>query len=204
MSTKRSLKPKTCRAVGCNAEFIPRASTQKVCSMGCAMKYTKDEKERKALQENRKRKQALKTRSDYMKDAQKAFNQYIRTRDAMESCISCGRAGKAAKSITGGYWDCGHYFSVGAHPELRFDERNAHKQCKECNNNYSGNSLNYKKRLIEKWGQEAYDKFEAEAYQTPPKKYSIDDLKEIIKTYRAKAREAEKMDGQRWLDKGEI
>lgn len=201
MSTKRSLKPKTCRAVGCNAEFIPHTSTQKVCSMGCAMKYTKDEKERKALQENRKRKQALKTRSDYLKDAQRAFNTFIRTRDAMEPCISCGCQ---VEQKRGGTYDAGHFFSIGAHPAMRFDERNCHKQCVKCNRDLSGNVHNYRLALIDKLGQEEFDRFEQEAYQSEPKKYSIDDLKEIIKTYRAKAREAEKLDGQRWLDEGSL
>jgi hypothetical protein len=35
--------------------------------------------------------------------------------------------------IFGGQWDCGHFMGVGARPELRFEEKNAYRQCKACN-----------------------------------------------------------------------
>lgn len=38
-------------------------------------------------------------------------------------------------------------------------------------------------------GRKSFHEFEAQAYQAKPKKYSIDDLKELIKTYRAKIKE---------------
>ena len=47
-------------------------------------------------------------------------------------CISCGK--------TGMDWCCGHFKTVGAHPELRYDERNTYLQCnKYCNSSLSGN-----------------------------------------------------------------
>jgi hypothetical protein len=67
----------------------------------------------------------------YKAQAQQAFNAYIRARDADLPCISCGETNPP--DLHGGQWDCGHFKTVGANPELRFEERNAHKQCKSCN-----------------------------------------------------------------------
>lgn len=198
------MKAKKCKAKTCGLEFQPSQTTQKVCSMRCAINYTREQKEKAELKENRKRKQALKPRSAYLKDAQVAFNTFIRTRDAMRACISCGGFSHDGELLTGSKWDAGHFFSIGAHPALRFDERNCHKQCVKCNRDLSGNIHNYRRGLIKKLGRNMFGEFESYAYQAEAKKYSIDDLKEIIKTYRAKTKEAQKLDGQKWIDTGEI
>jgi len=81
--------------------------------------------------EKRERKSALKTRRDWLREAQAVFNAMIRERDYFKPCISCG-----ARIMTienGGAWDAGHYRSVGAAPELRFEPSNCQKQCKTCN-----------------------------------------------------------------------
>ena len=195
------MKANKCNAKTCGLEFQPSQTTQKVCSMRCAINYTREQKEKAELRENRKRKQALKPRSAYLKDAQVAFNTFIRTRDAMRACISCGAS---VEQKRGGTYDAGHFFSIGAHPALRFDERNCHKQCVKCNRDLSGNIHNYRANLILKMGRSTFLEFESYAYQAQAKKYSIDDLKEIIKTYRAKTKEAQKLDGQKWIDTGEI
>ncbi|SUC18926.1 Bacteriophage Lambda NinG protein [Proteus mirabilis] len=53
---------------------------------------------------------------------------------------------------------------MGSHPELRFDERNAYKQCKSCNggagrftHKNASVSQKYEEKLIEKFGQELVD-----------------------------------------------
>lgn len=77
------------------------------------------------------RKKALLTRGDYIKKAQSAFNAFIRERDEGKPCPSCGTY--HPPMIFGGQWDCGHFMGVGARPELRFEEKNAYRQCKACN-----------------------------------------------------------------------
>lgn len=74
------------------------------------------------------------------------FNQFIRLRDKDLPCISCGRYHQEQ-------WHAGHYRSVGACPELRFDEMNVHKQCSVCNNYKSGNLTEYRLNLIRKIGE---------------------------------------------------
>jgi hypothetical protein len=118
-------------------------------------------------------------RGYWLKQAQAAFNAFIRGRDEKEPCISCGRHHS-------GQYHAGHYRTVGAHPELRFDELNCHKQCSVCNNHLSGNLLEYRIALIKKIGQDSVEILEG---PHDPKKYSIDDLKAIAKEYKQKLKD---------------
>ena len=109
------------------------------------------------------------------KEAQKAFNAFIRIRDEKEPCISCGR-------YHTGVYDAGHYKSVGSSPELRFEELNCHKQCHwNCNINLSGNIENYRINLIKKIGVENVEWLEG---KHEPKKYNCEQLKEIELYYK--------------------
>jgi len=93
----------------------------------------------------------------------------------------------------GGSWDCGHFLTVGAFPELRFEPLNAHKQCKSCNGG-SGKytrknktvGTDYRERLVQKIGLTKVEWLEG---PHEPAKYSIGDIKEIIKEYKAKLKE---------------
>lgn len=141
-------------------------------------KESKEKAERKA---QRERREAIKTRSDYAREAQIAFNRFIRLRDFDQPCISCGR-------YHSGQYHAGHYRTVGSHPELRFNELNCHKQCSVCNNHKSGNIVEYRLNLIQRIGSDKLDWLEG---PHEAKKYTIDELKEIKKTYTKKARELE-------------
>ena len=109
----------------------------------------------------------------WTKKAQIEFNKFIRLRDEKEPCISCGRF-IDTDYLRGGNYDCGHYRSTGATPELRFDPMNAHKQCKQCNRDMSGNVVNYRINLIKRIGQENVDWIEG---YHEPKRYRVQDLK---------------------------
>ena len=194
------MKTKKCKA--CKAEFKPFLSTQKACSTMCALTLVREQDAKEERADTRKRKEALKTKREWLKDAQVVFNRYIRTRDANEPCISCQGVSDDDNLLTGSRYDAGHFFSVGAHPAMRFDERNCHKQCSSCNNFKSGNIQNYRVNLIKKMGRQEFERFETEAHSAKAKKYTIDYLKELIKTYRAKTKELEKMCGDRWLETG--
>ena len=184
---------KKCRI--CKTKFEPFNSLAQVCSPACALqKAQKDlqkDAERKAkekrqwIREGRKR---LKSRGEWLKEAQAEFNKHVRLRDRFQPCISCGTYNPGGDSI-GGVWDCSHYRSIGACPELRFEELNAHKSCKKCNRDLSGNIVEYRIRLIQRLGQETVDWIEG---KHEPKKYTIDDLKAIKAKYRALNREMEK------------
>ena len=134
--------------------------------------------------EIRKRKEAIKTRSDYMKEAQVAFNAYIRERDREKPCICCGQPLGAGE--VGGAYDCGHYRSVGSAPHLRFDPRNAHAQRKVCNRWGSGRAVDYRLGLISRLGLEVVEAIESDQ---EARKWTIVELKSIRDTYRAKLKE---------------
>ncbi|HET8706915.1 MAG TPA: recombination protein NinG [Pseudomonadales bacterium] len=186
------MKQKRCKQ--CNEPFTPQRMGQKVCSPACAIPYARNqsEKSQKMLAKaermaDRAKREKLKTRSDWMKDAQREFNKYIRLRDAGMPCICCG--GHLEGNAVGGGFDAGHYRSVGSAPHLRFDERNVHGQRKQCNRYGAGRAVDYRIGLITRIGLAAVEAVEAD--QTP-RKYTIEDLKQIIATYRAKCKELEK------------
>lgn len=187
-------KPKTCKNPACRDSFVPQRLGQAVCSPKCALATVEVQKakEKKSLaQAGRRdikvRKEALKTRGDHMREAQQAFNEYIRTRDqaAGHLCISSGKP----LDWSGNAVDAGHYRSVGSAPHLRFDERNCHAQSKQDNRFLSGNAVDYRIGLIARIGQEAVDALESDQ---SVRKYTVDEIKAIKATYRAKTRELKK------------
>ena len=183
---RKPAKPKKCRVATCRASFVPSRMGQAVCSPACAL-ATKDvnqQKARKSLaqverREIKVRKEKLKCRADHLKDTQTAFNAWVRERDAELPCISCGRH-------HAGQYHSGHYRTVGASPELRFEPLNAWKQCAPCNNYLSGNLINYRISLLQKIGEERVIWLEG---PHEAKKYTIEELKAMTADYRAKARE---------------
>lgn len=168
-----------CAVKGCANRFQPRNMGHKVCSPECAAIHAATERKRLDAKQTRERKQAMKTRSDYLKSAQAAFNKFIRERDAHLPCISCGRF------HTGAY-DAGHYRSVGAQPALRFHEDNVHRQCVPCNQHKSGNVVEYRLGLIARIGAERVAFLEQEH---APAKFTIEEARQIKAHYVAKLRE---------------
>lgn len=188
---RKPAKPKKCRVATCEATFVPARLGQSVCSPACAIidAPRHQEKARKSLaqverKEIKVRKEKLKSRGDHMREAQQAFNEFIRTRDqaAGHLCISSGKP----LDWSGNAVDAGHYRSVGSAPHLRFDERNCHAQSKQDNRFLSGNAVDYRIGLIARIGQEAVDALEADQ---SVRKYTIEEIKAIKTEYRAKTRE---------------
>lgn len=182
-------KSKKCAVRACRKPFVPAQPFQSWCSPECGVTIARDkqQKERTALAKiERKaikaRKEQLKGRAEYMKEAQQAFNAWVRERDADQPCISCGRHHQ-------GQYHAGHYRTTKACPELRFHPDNCNKQCAPCNNHMSGNIVEYRIALVRKIGADAVAWLEA---PHAPKRYSIDDLKQIKEKYSALARELKK------------
>jgi len=163
----------------CEREFTPQYSTaQRVCGTKCAMQLARGNRQKKAKKETSRMRREfnLKDRSYQLKQAQQHFNAYIRGRDAGKPCISC-------QKNSGAKMNAGHYLSVGAHPELRFETLNCWLQCEKCNSFLSGNIARYRINLIELIG---IDKVEWLEGPHEPKKYSIEEIIEIKDLYRAK------------------
>jgi hypothetical protein len=180
MESKRP-KEKKCRQ--CKEKFTPSRPLQSVCGFECAVKKSKADTVKREKKKHTEAKRRLKDndRSFQLKKTQQIFNKYVRLRDSCDPCISCNRH-------HAGQYHAGHYRTVGANPELRFDERNCHKQCSACNNHLSGNLVNYRINLIHRIGSEQVDELEG---PHEPKRYTIEDLKEIQETYKHKIKELE-------------
>lgn len=179
-------KPRKCKH--CRAKFVPDRPFIVWCSPECGAELAKAKIARqKALRAKKERneyrdaKERIKTRGDYAREAQIVFNAYIRARDDGKPCISCG-------SHTGKK-NAGHYRSVGSCPELRFEESQVHLQCEKCNSYLSGNLINYRAELIRRVGLEKVEWIES---KHEPKHYSIEDLKAIKATYKAKLKDLAK------------
>ena len=189
----KTIKPKRCKQ--CGKDFIPMRSTAVACSYSCATEWVKSRnqklKEQKIKLEakierqlTKERKEKLKTRNDWIKECQVAFNAYIRERDKDKPCICCGKS--LGESQVGGGFDCGHYKSTGSAPHLRFCEDNAHGQTKFCNRYRAGNAVDYRLGLIQRIGLERVEMLEAD---NEPRKWTIDELKEIKQKYKLKLKE---------------
>lgn len=183
----KETKAKKCKNPACGVSFKPSFSTaQKVCSWACGLAIAPEnqEKARKAIaqvgrNEIRAAKDRVKPRSQYMREAQQAFNEWIRLRDAALPCVSCGRHHE-------GQYHAGHYRTVGANPELRFEPLNVHKQCAPCNNHKSGDIVNYRISLLQRIGAGNVEWLEG---PHEPQRYTIESLKKIKADYRALTRE---------------
>lgn len=173
----------------CGERYEPTRQMQVTCGIECALihgrrnQYKTREKQAKAdRKETRERKERIKTRADWMREAQAAVNAYVRERDKDRPCISCGRYHQ-------GQYHAGHYLSRGSHPELALCPDNIHKQCQPCNTHLSGNQINYRKGLIQRCGIELVEWLEG---PHEPAKYTIDDLRALRDGYREKLRQIKK------------
>lgn len=158
-----------------------------VCGQECAEKYILKEERKKAKavrQSDKERRERLKSRSDWMREAQQAFNAVRREVARINGypCISSGRP----LDWSGNQVDAGHYRSIGSAPHLRFDERNCHAQSKHDNQYLSGNAVDYRIGLIKRIGLEAVEALEAD---NQPRKFTIDELKAIKAEYRMKLKQ---------------
>ena len=112
-----------------------------------------------------------------IKIAVRHYHLFIRQRDEGKACISCGRYTTL---------ECGHFFSAGHHPALRFDEDNTHGQCKRCNRFLHGNLTEYQKNLAFRIGDERLTALLLKNEQFKRKGYKWDrfSLIEIIEKYK--------------------
>ena len=166
------------RCKNCKQPFEPVRFNQKFCfDPECVKVWVTSEKEKQWKKKKAKLKVELMTLQDYIKLAQQVVNKYINLRDKGLPCISCD------KIITGRV-NASHFWNANNHYNVRFNEDNIHSSCINCNQFMSGNLLEYRKRLILKIGIERFNNLEIESKKT--RKFTIVELKEIIKTYKEK------------------
>jgi len=207
MTLRTTLRPKRCKQ--CREQFMPAKSMQCVCSPLCAAKYgavqaakVKHAAELADRRETRARKEALKTRGDWLKEAKVAVQRFRRLEELAKGsgCMSCGRSQEEVHGTDGwrpgGAWDGGHFLSKGARPGLALEPLNIWLQCKSCNAGSSkyarkGATVNasFRLNLIDRIGLAAVEALEADH---TPRHYSAEELRRIKAEYTARARELRK------------
>ena len=118
------------------------------------------------------------------------FSKYIRMRDCLRTtgctswglCITCGKR-YHIKLLQAGH------FIPGRHNANLFNEHGCHAQCFNCNINLKGNTLIYRRKIVEMYG-EGYDEM-LEKADGLTIKYSVGQLEEMIKEYKAMIKEME-------------
>jgi len=177
------MKKKKCKQ--CKQPFTPLySSLQAVCGVNCSivMSKVKEEKKRakialKQRKELKEQKEALKTVQQLANEAQHAFNAFIRQRDAGKPCISCDKPDNGSRNAS-------HYYNANNHWGLRFDENNVHASCIECNKSKHGNLIEYRKRLVQKFGEDYVKDLDNRAHETA--KYTREELYKIKFLYKEK------------------
>lgn len=167
----------------CKADFEPfsahNSTIKQTMCVQCLIAKGNEKRIKTAKKEWAKEKSELKaklkTKSEWLNDFQKVFNTYIRERDCGKPCISCDKPLR-------GKFDAGHYFTVGAYPNIRFNEDNVHGQCVECNQHKHGNITEYAIRLPYRIGQQRYDDLLIQ--RNDSNKLSVADIKEQTTKYK--------------------
>lgn len=124
-----------------------------------------------------------KTLSKTKKKTWDVFSIYVRMRDGLKTtgstewglCITCGKR-YHFKLLQAGH------FVAGRHSSNLFSERGTHAQCYNCNMNLKGDTLEYRRKVIELYGEGADLELEAEAQLI--RKYTIPELEEMMDGYK--------------------
>ena len=195
-----------CKHKPCTKELPPASKCSDIiqkrgfCSIECLAAKTREDLEVKRLKQIRKSmnpnppKPKKKSQTELTQDV---FNRMIRLLYEGKPCISCGR------SQCGTYWDAGHYRSVAACPETRFDPRGCHLQGSACNranrrpdkNNAKGAETiaqEYEARLRDRYGDDLVDWLNG-PHEMP--RWRDDDLRALRKVFAAECRRLERGEG---------
>ena len=144
----------------------------------------KTARERQHKQETKTRKNKIKTKTEWLTEAQAAVNAYVRIRDRGKPCVSCGKPDNGTHQR-----HASHYRSVGACSSLRFNLKNVYASCQQCNTSKSGNLLEYRIRLKARYGESLVEWLES---QNEPKRYETDYLIRLRDVFRKRVNQLKK------------
>jgi len=196
-------KPRPCKV--CKTKFTPTRGFVSWCGPECGFELAselarkKAEKAAKAdRRETRAKLEKLKTRGDWIQEAEYEVRRFRRLEELAKGrgCMSCRRSQEEVQGTDGwkpgGAWDAGHFLGKGARPELRMEPLCIWLQCKSCNAGSAKYArkgytvgLAFEENLRAQEGDALVDWLKG---PHEPKHYTIDDLKEIKRTYKAKAK----------------
>lgn len=114
--------------------------------------------------------------------AQKDFNAFIRKKGTLPGGVFICESCQEVKSVD--QMNAGHYYSMGNHSYLRYDESNCWPQCIRRNLHLHGNLIPYRENLLVRIGEEELERLDA--CRNKPYKPSKIELVGIIQLYREK------------------
>lgn len=140
------------------------------------------------ISNTKKKKNAQKTITGAKRKAWKSFSIYIRLRDCLFTthtkefgkCFTCDSK-LPFKELQAGH------FIPGRHNANLFSEEGTHAQCRVCNIIKGGSQLEYRRRIIDLYGDSYDEVLEKEAQKTV--KYTLQDYIEIEQKYKKLAEE---------------
>lgn len=170
----------------CSKKFKKFSSTQTTCGFECALELSErklDKRKAKlvraAKRQNKADRKAFREndRPLQLKNAQKAVNWYVKyVQELGKPCYTCGKELKNGPGTHAGHW-----LTVGAHPEKRFDTRHMRKQCYSCNTHNGGEPVIFEKNLRLELGDELVD----EIRNSKPPKLTTPEVVELRKKFQA-------------------
>ena len=202
---KKPIKKKICKE--CRGRFTPWSTTQIACSGKCAVAFQRKKdiakaEKQKVIEGKLSRKQQkkdlfrIKSYAAKLDSIQKDFNtlrrmqefKYFAENGLEPVCMSCGNP------LGNDQWANGHYKSVGARKDLRFDLLNSHLQHNiSCNKFKSGDIEGYNRGLDIRYGEaKANEIREYLEVRKETVKYSDDEIKAMGAAWRAEARAIKK------------
>ena len=154
------------------------------CCMDHLLKWSKSEMGKEAVKKAYKRetkemKEKLKSRSDWLREAQTAFNAYVRIRDKGKQCVSCG------KPDDGSHQRHASHYRPSVNRAVTFNTYNVNASCAQCNTMKSGNLIPYRSHLVEMIGEKKVLWLES---QNQPHSQDIEYLKRLKKIFATKKR----------------
>lgn len=121
-----------------------------------------------------------------VKHLDRVFSIYIRRKDAIGGiarCVTCGNAKPWRLQQNG------HFLSRRI-VATRWDEKNCHVQCSDCNERLHGNLYVYEQYLYSKYGPDIVFYLRDKANQ--PNKISTPEIKDLVKVYKKKLKALDK------------
>lgn len=159
------------------------------CGIDEAIKWSKEQANKATQKAARRDKRTMKDNDlSHQKElTQQSFNALIRELDKHLPCVSCGKPAMQYNLTAG------HFKTVGARKDVRYDTRNCHGQCSGCNSGrqkfYKGDNettaRKFAAEIARRYGQEIVDYLDR---VHPEKRYRIDELKALRKMFNDETR----------------
>lgn len=117
------------------------------------------------------------------------FNKFIQMRDVIVAisgeilarCTACSKTQILINTYEWKFWHASHYWLENKYKSVKYDEENVHLCCYNCNKYLSGNLAKFEVNLIDKIGNENFQKLNFRRNQV--KKYDVIELIEMNKHY---------------------